>query len=79
MVANRLISLGLGSPSSVEHFITLGLEAGADVLLTGGETGYAYKPPAEAVPSLVTEPAGAPPGLGAGPAAGGAPTYMYGP
>ncbi len=78
MALSDVISFGFGSPSSVEHFVTLGLEARADVLLVGGETGYAYPPATGSTPALEVSPSGAEPSLASGPAAAGGSAYTYG-
>lgn len=63
MAVANIISLGIGSPASIEHFITFGLEAGVDVLLTGGETGYDYATLTVTAPSLIAVPPSAEPSL----------------
>lgn len=79
MALSHVISFGLGSPASVEHLVTLGLEAGADVPLVGGETGYFYAPATGVSSSFVASPAAGTPGLVSGPLATGEPTYIYEP
>lgn len=77
MAPSNVISLGIGSPSSVEHFVTLGLEAEADVLLAGGETGYLYPPVAGGTPILEVSPSGTGPNLTSGPAVASGSAYTY--